>query len=300
MSRQPKVMRFNMGRFGAASGNVEGVRSVVRRSIMEQLSIANAKTIFHPIILGAWMYLSIAFMRLIDWLIRPNVVERPWVHFRSVITFTSVACLFIALIDMSNRPQFVRELQRALTAPDLDDITDYYSRSPSSGFWLLRHGKRFVGILAVDAASPEKTALNDVARRNQSTSTTATIRHFYIHSPYRNRKLEQDVLLIALRSTFRSSPIVQQIQIVDSPFASNIRDSIRWAGFQRQRAVKSVGVFRWRYAIYTLSRARFEAQFRQPKRQVWTNSIHTQPIAEAGCRVPLPFIITLVYVYLCT
>lgn len=49
------------------------------------------------------MYLSLAFMRLIDWAIRPNVVERPWVHFRSVITFTSIACLFIALIDMYGR-----------------------------------------------------------------------------------------------------------------------------------------------------------------------------------------------------
>lgn len=170
----------------------------------------------------------------------------------------------------SNRPQFLHELQRALTAPDLDDISKYYSRSPSSGFWLLRHGKRFVGMLAVDATPSEKhpsaksPALNDATLHNQTTSSTATIRHFYIHSPYRNRKLEQDVLLIALRSTFRSSPAVQQVQIVDSPFASNVRESLRWAGFKRQNAIKSIGVFRWRYAIYTLSRERFEAQFRQP------------------------------------
>ncbi|KAF9822227.1 hypothetical protein IEO21_00221 [Rhodonia placenta] len=148
------------------------------------------------------------------------------------------------LCDWLNRPTFEDRAQDDLRRPDLVDIPSYYSRSPSSGLWILELGDKFVGLIALDASSdststetistsapPVKTRDGKV-KYTKGTSSTATIRHFYVEELYRPAGIQHDLLTHAVRMAFSRDPKVQTIRASDTPLKPYVSEALRQARFQ--------------------------------------------------------------------
>lgn len=169
-----------------------------------------------------------------------------------------------------NRPFFEQQMRHVLLRADIPDISLYYARSPSSGFWILEYGERFVGLIGLNASRDSTSnaiiaeALATEKRPKQSlstskgTSSTATIRHFYIDEEYRSSEIQNDLLAHAVNYAFRASPALQSIQAMDSPLMLYARKSLQNAGFQLDHHTEKVGIFGWKLGMRVLERGAWE------------------------------------------
>lgn len=178
--------------------------------------------------------------------------------------FGCMAVPIMFLIDWINRPYFEKLTHEALHGTDIPDLKEYYDRSPSSGFWILEYGVRFIGIIALDASldsTSDKPAASKTTKKKASakkSSPTATIRHFFVEEEYRGSDIQMDLLSYAVQHAFRSDDTVRQIKASDSPLASYAKQALRSSGFQLEEHVDKVGVFGWKLGVRTLERAEWE------------------------------------------
>lgn len=158
-----------------------------------------------------------------------------------------------------NRPYFEQAVQNALRGRDMYDILAYYSRSPSSGLWILDYDEKFLGLIALDASldsvqctTPQKSS--DYGRAQKGTAQTAIIRHFYIDEVYRSSGIQGDLLRHAVQTAFDSDDHVLRIRAFDSPLNTYIRSCLQEAGFAIERPVDTVGLFKWKINMRILER----------------------------------------------
>ena len=161
-----------------------------------------------------------------------------------------------------NRPYFETLTQEALRRPDIVDIKSYYSRSPSSGLWILDYGTTFVGFIALDASldaeSNDPVSSEKKVNKKKGTSRIAVIRHFYVEEQYRGIGIEKDLLDYAVRHAFSSDSTVRTIKAADSPLAPHVRECLRSGGFQLQKHTKTVGMMGWKLGERILERSEWE------------------------------------------
>lgn len=142
----------------------------------------------------------------------------------------------------------------------MSDISGYYSRSPSSGFWILDYGERFVGLIAIDASQADTASGAGSSKKTlKGTSATATIRHFYVTEEFRASGVQDDLLTHAVRHTFRSDAAVLRITAHESSLIPYIPKCLGKHGFQKvDKAEKVVGLFRWKFCMRILERGNWE------------------------------------------
>lgn len=151
----------------------------------------------HPVILSIWVALSSIFVEFMGWWPQP---EHGYLAYLSPLpAFACFALPIMFLIDWYvlsiwhayfddnhttyrlNRPFFESQAQEVLKQPDLYNISEHYSRSPSSGFWLLELGDRFIGLLALDASNGNDSTETDPSKSpskksKQKVKGTSTLR----------------------------------------------------------------------------------------------------------------------------
>jgi len=245
------------------SSDHKDVLFLIGKSNMESLAVANRQAYSHPLILSVWIAASCIMVQLMHWWPNPDVLG--YLSYLSPVpAFACMAVPLMFLMDWINRPYFEKLTHEALRRPDIRDLKAYYSRSPSSGFWILEYGVRFVGIIALDA-SPDSTwdgpSTLTTTKRNASvkkSSPTAIIRHFFVEEEYRSSEIQTDLLSYAVRHAFTSDDTIQQIKASDSPLASYARQTLRSSGFQLEDHTDKVGVFGWKLGVRVLERAEWE------------------------------------------
>jgi GNAT superfamily N-acetyltransferase len=197
--------------------------------------------------LPAFASMAVPIMFLIDW----------WLVFS-----LSVLCTHLNDFRRLNRPYFETLTQEALRRPDIVDIKSYYSRSPSSGFWILEYGTTFVGFIALDASldaeSNDPVTSEKQVSKKKGTSRIAVIRHFYVEEQYRGIGIEKDLLDYAVRHAFSSDSTLRTIKAVDSPLVQHVRECLRSGGFQLQKHTKTVGMMGWKLGERVLERSEWE------------------------------------------
>ena len=169
-----------------------------------------------------------------------------------------------------NRQPIEEKMQQVLHRPDLAHIESWYSRSPSSGVWILEFGDKFVGLIALDAsldststaAVSGKDALTKRGNKveySKGTSYTAVIRHFYVDEGYRPAGAQHDLLQFALKHAFENDPAVQEIQCDDTPLRKYVSDALKKAGFQLEWQTEKIGILGWQNSVRTLSREKWKS-----------------------------------------
>ena len=164
-----------------------------------------------------------------------------------------------------NRWDFEDRSSHVLRRPDLVDVPAYYSRSPSSGFWILEYGDRFVGMIALDAsldADVDTVVTPDTVKKDRSgkikmtkgTSRIATIRHFYVEDPYRRVGMQDDLLDYALAHAFSSDAMLESVRVVESPLRKYIVETLNKHNFKVERKAERVGALRWQNRVRILDR----------------------------------------------
>lgn len=144
------------------------------------------------------------------------------------------------------------------------DIPKYYSRSPASGFWLLEYADKPIGLIAVDA-SLDSTSDKSVQpgqgniQYTKGTSSTATIRHFFVEEPYREASIQEDLLEHAVLHAFDGNKTVEKIRVNDTPLKNYITKALNESGFRLEEKTERVGVLRWQNCIRSVDRARWKA-----------------------------------------
>jgi GNAT superfamily N-acetyltransferase len=161
--------------------------------------------------------------------------------------------------NRNNRPYFDEITVHALRQPDVIDISAYYSRHPSSGFWILEFNEKLIGIIALDAA-PQVDPDEPSSKKKKSllSSPTAVIRHFYVEEPYRKSNIQTDLLTHAVEHAFRSGPSLERIEASETPLARYIQKSLRSLGFQLKEHTKTVGIYGWKLGRAVLERSEWE------------------------------------------
>ncbi|KAL5535533.1 hypothetical protein ACEPAF_3627 [Sanghuangporus sanghuang] len=224
------------------------VRFTVAKAAMEPLAAANRKVCMHPMVLSAWVALSCIFIQLLNWWPDPHFGS--WGYLRPLPGFAVMSLPIMFYIDWRQRPEFEKQSIETLKRPDIANITEYYSRSPSSGFWIYDFGNQFVGLIAVDAStdslsddtvSSSQEAARETARsitsgkdkiHKPNTSPTAVIRHFYVAELYRTAVAQNDLITFAVKRIFESSSVVERIRMTPSPLMDYIEHSLKSAGFE--------------------------------------------------------------------
>ncbi|PIL32014.1 hypothetical protein GSI_06718 [Ganoderma sinense ZZ0214-1] len=242
------------------------IKFLVGKACMEPLTVANKKLYFHPLVLSAWVGLACVFAEFMNWWPKPEFGV--YGYLSPIPAFGSLAIVFMFGIDWLNRWGFEDRSAHVLRRPDMVDIPAYYSRSPSSGFWVLQYGERFVGIIAIDAsldADSDNAVANMTFKKDTSgkvalskgTAQTATIRHFFVEDQYRPAGTEDDLLEFALRHAFTNDAKVETVRAYASPLESYIGNSLRKHGFALERKTEKVGALRWQNSTQILTRERW-------------------------------------------
>ncbi|CCM01947.1 uncharacterized protein FIBRA_04020 [Fibroporia radiculosa] len=244
------------------------VNFLIAKGDMEALATANRRgkcgLYFHPLSLALWIGLSCVFIQLTGMWPKP---EQGFLGYASPVPgLAAIAVPLMFLCDWINRPIFEEQADDDLRRPDLIDVPSYYSRSPSSGFWILEFSDKVVGFIAVDASldsTSDKTIASSPApikrkdgrvKYSEGTSKMATIRHFYVDEPYRTVDIQSDLLSHAVQQVFASSPVVERIRASETPLKSYIGNALRKCGFEFELNTEKVGVLRWQNTIQVLKR----------------------------------------------
>ncbi|KAI0757047.1 hypothetical protein C8Q80DRAFT_1265030 [Daedaleopsis nitida] len=239
---------------------------------MEPIATANRKMYVHPLVLAAWIGLSSVFIEYMKWWPDP---EHGYLGYLSPApAFGTLSIVFMFVIDWLNRWGFEERSAHVLRRPDLVDIPRYYSRSASSGFWVLQYGDRIIGHIALDAsldadsdeALPDKTVImkdriGQVAMP-KGTSTIATIRHFYVDEEYRPAGMANDLLDFALSHAFTADAKLEAVRAYDSPLQSYIGVALRSQGFKLEKKAEKFGALRWQSTILIMDRGRWATEQR--------------------------------------
>ncbi|KAI0307822.1 hypothetical protein B0F90DRAFT_1621119 [Multifurca ochricompacta] len=244
------------------------VRFMVGQAQMESLAYANNRAYFHPLTLAVWIGISSMFAHYMDWW--PNSSYGIWSWLQVLPAFFAPAVPVMFYIDWKNRPFIENSVENVLRRIDLLDIQAYYALSPASGFWLLEYGDKIIGLIAIDA-SMDATNDEPVAKptsegrlrtefKQKGTSSVATIRHFFGEEAYRRVNIEDDLLQVAVNSTFTADKSVNSIRILASPLRPAILESIRRNKFCKGDRVETVGILGWEVCWYKLKREQWVAE----------------------------------------
>ncbi|KAL5495254.1 hypothetical protein ACEPAI_717 [Sanghuangporus weigelae] len=251
------------------------VRFTVAKAVMEPLAVANRKVCTHPMVFSAWFALSCIFIQLLNWWPDPRFGF--WGYLRPLPGFAVLSLPIMFYIDWRQRPEFEKQSIETLKRTDIANIREYYSRSPSSGFWIYDFGNQFVGLIAVDAStdslsddtvSSSQEEARETARsitrgkdktRRLDTSPIAVIRHFYVAELYRTAIAQNDLITFAVKRVFESSSVVERIKMTPSPLMDYIGHSLKSAGFEVVEQGPKVGLLGWMTVTYELTREKWEA-----------------------------------------
>lgn len=238
----------------------------------------------HPWTLTVWVLLSSVFVGVMDWTPKPEFGILGYL--KPLPAFAAMALPLVFLIDWYfsiwfhfnivtynplrlQRPVFNDRSLEVLKRPDMVEMDQYYSRSPSSGFWLLELGQTFVGMIAIDASQDalsrktveEGNAGNGGRSRkfSKGTSDTVMIRHFYVVEAYRRAGAQDDLLEFALQHAFKKSKTVQRTRATPSPFMPYLGQALKKAGFTVIEQGPKVGFIASKPTLtYELTRDRWE------------------------------------------
>ncbi|OCH96458.1 hypothetical protein OBBRIDRAFT_787017 [Obba rivulosa] len=233
-------------------------RFLVGKSNMECLAVANSRAYIYPTTLALWVALSCMFVELMHWWPKP---EYGMLGYLSPIpAFVSMSVPIMFLCDWFNRSVFEDRTNHILRRPDLVDIPKYYSRSPASGFWFLEYADNPIGLIAIDASLD---SMSDKAvqpkqgyiQYEKGTSSTATIRHFFVEEQYRKASIQQDLVEHAVDHAFAADKAVQKIRVHDTPLKDYITKVLKELGFRLEEKTERVGILRWQDCIRSLDRA---------------------------------------------
>ncbi|KAI0374219.1 hypothetical protein BV20DRAFT_961323 [Pilatotrama ljubarskyi] len=242
------------------------VRFMVGKAEMEPIAIANRKLFGNPLVLALWVGLSAVFVQYMNWW--PKAEHGLLGYFAPIPAFGTLSFVFMFGIDWLNRWGFEDRSAHVLRRADLVEIPTYYARSPSSGFWILEYGDRFVGMIALDASLDAemdeqvapgslKTDRSGQVKVTKGTSKVAKIRHFYVDEPYRAAALQDDLLEHALKHAFTADSQLESIRAVESPLRGYIGDALRKHGFEFEKKAERVGTLRWQETVSKLDRGRW-------------------------------------------
>ncbi|RDX55914.1 hypothetical protein OH76DRAFT_1370484 [Lentinus brumalis] len=239
------------------------VRFLIGKAGMEPIATANRKVYTNPLVLAVWVGLSCVFVEYMKWWPKP---EHGFMgYLLPVPAFGALSIAFMAAADWLNRWGFEDRTALVLRRPDLHDIPTYYSRSPSSGFWVVEYGDRVLGLIGLDASLdaesdakvPENTTKKDKDGKvalSRGTSPIATIRHFYVDEQYRPAHLADDLLDHTLKHAFTSDAKLQAVRASESPLQRYISDALRKRGFHLEKKTERVGALRWQNSTSILEK----------------------------------------------
>ncbi|KAH9486888.1 hypothetical protein JR316_0000953 [Psilocybe cubensis] len=223
------------------------VQFMVSKANLQALAVANNKAYAHPLTIAIWAGLS---SLMIYWLKWWPADQHGWMEYlKPLPALASIAVPIMFFIDWINRPFFEEMTQEILRYPDLADISKYYFQQPSSGLWLLEYGQTFVGLIAMDAATP-----SGKTKKIEKQPKTAVIRHFYVEEQFRPSKIQDDLLKYAVDHAFNNDPKLERIEASDSPLVSYLRPCLRSAGFELDHHTKKVGILQWNLGVRYLDR----------------------------------------------
>jgi len=241
-------------------------RFYIAKGQMEGLTTANLKIYTNPITLALWAASSAVFAMYAGWM-----PPAGWGYVGYLFPLVPCACMALPFMfgaDWFQRSQFETDMENTLRKRDLIDIKQYYSRSPASGFWILEYGKRFVGLIAIDASldsasddvviDPEakdkakSKAEEDKAKDKpptieykNGTSETAVIRHLVVDEPYRKAFMQDDLLQHALKHAFTNDAKVKSVRTLETALLSYVGEALKKEGFKTERTVATQGIFKW-------------------------------------------------------
>ncbi|RPD62991.1 hypothetical protein L226DRAFT_556356 [Lentinus tigrinus ALCF2SS1-7] len=249
-------------------GDQKLVRFLVGKAGMEPIATANSKMYTNPLVLAVWVGLSCVFVEYMQWW--PKSEQGILGYLAPVPAFGTLSIALMFAIDWLNRWGFEDRTDHVLHRPDLHDISTYYSRSPSSGFWVIEYSGRVIGLIGLDAsldAESDSVVSEDTIKKDKNgkvvlsrgTSPIATIRHFYVDEQYRPAGLADDLLDHALKHAFTSNAELQAIRASDSPLQRYISDALRKRGFHLEKKTDRVGALRWQNSTSILEKERWAA-----------------------------------------
>ncbi|KAF9229336.1 hypothetical protein BS17DRAFT_792287 [Gyrodon lividus] len=245
------------------------VKFTLGKAVMEGLAIANRRAAFHLLTLSIWVGLSCIMTQLLGWWPRP---EHGWIGWLSPLpAFGCWGVPILFAIDWINRPYFEELTSDVLHRPDVADIQKYYTRSPSSGLFILEYGSKFIGLIAIDASTDSRSGQSFVKKNrdgkfladkskdfySKGTSSTATIRHFYVEEPFRKSEVQNDLLEFAARHVFTMAQDVKGLETSATSLLDYVYKSLSELGFTVQKHVGKIGVYGWRLDIMSLEKARW-------------------------------------------
>jgi len=209
-------------------------------------------------VLPAFFAPAVPIMFLIDWYVIPP--NRRLRSAKNKIISSSLTRI--------NRPFVEEAVENVLRRIDLLNIEAHYARSPASGFWILEHAGKLIGLIAIDAsadAASDERATEQTTERlkaqlgQKGTARVATIRHFFAEEAFRRVAIEDDMLQFAVKSTFGADRAVDSIRMLASPLRPAILGSLRRNNFAKGDRVGVIGLLRWEICWYTLERTRWQA-----------------------------------------
>ncbi len=123
----------------------------------------------------------------------------------------------------------------------------------------MEYGKKFVGLIAVDAKQDIDQGDKKSSKRANNPVTEVTIKHFYISEPYRSTGIQDDLLVYAIRHAFET-PSIKTIKVEGSPLMTYVQSALLSAGFVQGRKVKSLGLLKWPLYEMVLDRTRWKGE----------------------------------------
>jgi len=246
------------------------VRFTFGKAIMEGLAVANKRAALHPFTLSIWVAISCVMIQFMAWW--PNT-QHGWIGWLSPLpAFGCWGVPILFALDWLHRPYFEDLTTDVLHRPDVADIQKYYSRSPSSGLFILEYGTKFIGLVAIDASKDSQSdqsfvkkdedgkLLADKSKNfySSGTSSTATIRHFFVDEPYRTSEVQDDLLEFAVRHAFTTTQDVNVIKVSATTLHDYAHRSLGRLGFTVEKHVRKIGVYGWSLDIMSLEKARWK------------------------------------------
>ncbi|KAF8445988.1 hypothetical protein L210DRAFT_3391951 [Boletus edulis BED1] len=246
------------------------VKFTLGLAAMEGLAVANRRAAFHPLTLSLWVGLSCIMIQLLNWWPIPEYRWLGWLLPLPAFGCWGVPILFA--LDWINRPYFEDAASDLMHRPDFANLQKYYTRSPSSGLFILEYGSKFIGLVAVDASKDSQSEQSFTKRTEKGhvlagkidhfyssgTSSVATIRHFYVEERFRKSNVQQDILAFVARHVFTNAQDVKVIKASATPLLGYKYSSLRELGCSVEKQVGKVGILGWRVDAMSLKRARWE------------------------------------------
>ncbi|KAF9015198.1 hypothetical protein BDQ17DRAFT_1385982 [Cyathus striatus] len=222
---------------------------VIGKANLETLAVANNKVYTNPLTISAWLLLTSVLIQYMQWW--PSAQTGVFGYLKPLPAFAAMAVPILALVDWINRPYFEQHVQTVLRQPDIQNIAKYYSPS-ASGFWILEYGDKFVGLIALDSSS------KDANDKSASNTRSAVIRHFYVDEAFRHIRIQEDLLLHAVKHGFNSDSEIKSIRAPASSLAKYALDALCKFGFVFESDDANVGLFNWKLSTYVLDKKNWE------------------------------------------